>query len=209
MARYAGSAQRDLVGLGYRRAVAGTAQEISAVPNLPPPLPAVGTGRQTGRDLACASGGIADARETGAGGGFYRRLLHGGKKGGLAVGPSKRGKGTKILAICTDHSLPLAVGIQSASPHESQLVEEILGQSFLDELPERLIGDAAYDSDPLDDYLLETYDIEADRSSQMQSQTAHPGRSPVPPLSQTLVRGTTLCLAALVSSAGDSLGVSR
>ncbi len=50
--------------------------------------------------------------------------------------------------------------IQSASPHESQLVEEVLGQSFLDELPERLIGDAAYDSDPLDDYLLETYDIE-------------------------------------------------
>src|SRR6266478_3907551 len=160
VARYAGSTQRDLVGLGYRRAVAGTAQEISAVPNLPPPLPAVGTGRQTGRDLACARGAIARARETGTGGGFYRRLLHGGKKGGLAVGPTKRGKGTKILAICTDHSLPLAVGIQSASPHESQLVEEVLGQSFLDELPERLIGDAAYDSDPLDDYLLETYDIE-------------------------------------------------
>jgi transposase len=100
------------------------------------------------------------ARETGTGGGFYRRLLHGGKKGGLAVGPTKRGQGTKILAICTDHSLPLAVGIQSASPHESQLVEEVLGQSFLDELPERLIGDAAYDSDPLDDYLLQTYDIE-------------------------------------------------
>ena len=160
VARYAGSTQRDLVGLGYRRAVAGTAQEISAVPNLPPPLPALGTGRQTERDLACASGGIAGARETGTGGGFYRRLLHGGKKGGLAVGPTKRGKGTKILAICTDHSLPLAVGIQSASPHESQLVEEVLGQSFLDELPERLIGDAAYDSDPLDAYLLETYDIE-------------------------------------------------
>jgi len=64
------------------------------------------------------------------------------------------------MAISNDHSLPLAVSIQSASPHESQLVEEVLGQSFLDELPERLIGDAAYDSDPLDDYLLETYDIE-------------------------------------------------
>jgi transposase len=81
-------------------------------------------------------------------------------KKGLAVGSTRRGKGTKILAICTDHSLPLAVSIQSALPHESQLVEEVLGQSFLDELPERAIGDAAYDSDPLDDYLLETYDIE-------------------------------------------------
>src|SRR5882762_7309233 len=92
--------------------------------------------------------------------GFIDASFTGGKKGGLAVRPTKRGKGTKILAICTDHSLPLAVGIQSASPHESQLVEEVLGQSFLDELPERLIGDAAYDSDPLDAYLLETYDIE-------------------------------------------------
>src|SRR5579864_7898765 len=43
----------------------------------------------------------------------------------------------------------------------------------------------------------------------MQSQAFHTGRSPVPPLPPTLVRGTTLCLAALVSSAGDSLGVSR
>jgi transposase len=83
-----------------------------------------------------------------------------GAKGGLAVGPTKRGKGTKIIAIATDHSLPLAVSIQSASPHESQLVEEVLSQSFLEELPERLIGDNAYDSDPLDDYLLENYGIE-------------------------------------------------
>jgi transposase len=76
------------------------------------------------------------------------------------VGPTKRGKGTKIMAIVNDHSDPLAVSIQSASPHESQLVEEVLGQSFLDELPERLIGDAAYDSDRLDEYLLQKYGIE-------------------------------------------------
>src|ERR1700736_6013312 len=36
-----------------------------------------------------------------AGGGLHRCLLHGGEKRGLAVGPTKRGKGTKILAICT------------------------------------------------------------------------------------------------------------
>jgi len=90
----------------------------------------------------------------------HRCLLHRGKKRGGAVGPTKRGKGTKIVAICNDHSLPLAVSIQSASPHESQLVEETLAQSFLDELPARLIGDAAYDSDPLDAYLRKTYDVE-------------------------------------------------
>lgn len=50
--------------------------------------------------------------------------------------------------------------MQSASPHESQLVEEVLSQSFLDQLPGRLIGDKAYDSDRLDRHLLENYGIE-------------------------------------------------
>jgi hypothetical protein len=83
-----------------------------------------------------------------------------GKKGGLALGPTKRGKGTKIIALADDPSLPLAVNIESASPHESQLVEGVLGHSFLDTLPARLIGDKAYDSDPLDRDLVERYGIE-------------------------------------------------
>jgi hypothetical protein len=78
----------------------------------------------------------------------------------LGVGPTKRGKGTKIVAVADGHSLPLAVSVQSASPHESQLVEEVLAQSCLDELPARLIGDKAYDSDRLDQHLLATYGIE-------------------------------------------------
>ncbi len=64
------------------------------------------------------------------------------------------------MAIADAHSLPLAVSIQSASPHESQLVEEVLSQSFLDQLPARLIGDRAYDSDRLDQRLKREYDIE-------------------------------------------------
>jgi transposase len=110
--------------------------------------------------LACAGRGAARSREAATGGGFHRRLLHGSKKGGLAVGPTKRGKGTKIIALADDHSLPLAVSIESASPHESQLVEGVLGHSFLDTLPARLIGDKAYDSDRLDRDLLERYGIE-------------------------------------------------
>jgi hypothetical protein len=78
----------------------------------------------------------------------------------LAVGPTRRGKDTKILAVADVRSLPLAVSVQSASPHESQLVEEVLGHSFLDTLPQRLIGDKAYDSDALDSYLARDYGIE-------------------------------------------------
>ncbi|MFZ3212024.1 MAG: IS5 family transposase [Terriglobales bacterium] len=76
------------------------------------------------------------------------------------MGPTKRGKGTKIVAVADVHSLPLAVSVQSASPHESQVVEEVLSQSFLDQLPARLIGDKAYDSDRLDRDLFQRYGIE-------------------------------------------------
>jgi transposase len=76
------------------------------------------------------------------------------------VGKTKRGKGTKIMAVAAVTSLPLAVTVDSASPHESKLIDATLAGSFLDQLPERLIGDKAYDSDPLDRHLDEEYGIE-------------------------------------------------
>jgi len=45
------------------------------------------------------------------------------------------------MAVGAGNSVPLAVTIDSASPHESKLVDETLAGSFLDELPEKLIGD--------------------------------------------------------------------
>ena len=54
------------------------------------------------------------------------------------------------MAVADSSGLPLAVYAESASPHEVTLVRETLLQSFTSERPERLIGDKAYDSDPLD-----------------------------------------------------------
>ena len=79
---------------------------------------------------------------------------------GFAVGPTRRGKGTKIIAIAAGNSLPLAVSVDSASPAECHLVEQVLAGSFLDELPARLVGDKAYDSDKLDERLAAEYAIE-------------------------------------------------
>jgi transposase len=59
------------------------------------------------------------------------------------------------MAVADRHGLPVAVGIASATPNEVTLVEDTLDQSFLNELPERLIGDRAYDSNKLDQRLLE------------------------------------------------------
>lgn len=59
------------------------------------------------------------------------------------------------MAVADRAGLPIAVGVGSASPHEITLVDATLDARFIDELPERLIGDRAYDSDPLDERLAE------------------------------------------------------
>jgi len=64
------------------------------------------------------------------------------------------------MAVADRSGLPIAVCIESASPHEVTLVERTLDSSFLEERPERLIGDKAYDSDPLDRRLAEERGIE-------------------------------------------------
>ncbi len=81
------------------------------------------------------------------------------KKRGTAVGPTRRGKGSKIMAIADCHGLPIACGVASASPFETQLVEATLQQRFTRAKPERMIGDAAYDSDRLDRDLRRNYRI--------------------------------------------------
>ena len=65
------------------------------------------------------------------------------------MGPTKRGKGSKLMAVADRHGLPVAVDVASASPAEVKLVISTLEARFLPDLPERLIGDRAYDSDPL------------------------------------------------------------
>jgi transposase len=66
------------------------------------------------------------------------------------VGKTKRGKGTKLMAVADGAGIPVAIHATSASPHEVTLVETTLEQSFVSASPQRLIGDLAYDSDPLD-----------------------------------------------------------
>jgi IS5 family transposase len=81
---------------------------------------------------------------------LHRRHLRGGQKGGPSVGKTKRSKGTKLMAIADGSGVPFSLHTASASPHGVTLVEATLAASFAGEEPERLIGDRAYDSDPLD-----------------------------------------------------------
>ena len=64
------------------------------------------------------------------------------------------------MAIAERSGLPVALWVTSASPHEVTLVEQTLDHRLTAEQPQRMIGDKAYDSDQLDQRLLEQRDIE-------------------------------------------------
>lgn len=92
--------------------------------------------------------------------GIHRRDVCPGKKRGDGVGKTKRGKGTKIMGLSDAEGLPLAIHACRASPHEVTLVQATLDACVLDDLPEKVIGDKAYDSDQLDEQLAESYGVE-------------------------------------------------
>ena len=75
------------------------------------------------------------------------------KGGGAEIGPTKRGKGMKIMAIVDRHGLPLSVSTHAANHHEVRLVQLCFDFYMIEAKRETLIGDRAYDSDPLDDDL--------------------------------------------------------
>ncbi|MER3553063.1 MAG: hypothetical protein C4331_01555 [Meiothermus sp.] len=54
------------------------------------------------------------------------------------------------MGVADAAGFPVAIYTTSARPHEVTLVQSTLAQALTQELPQRLIGDKAYDSDPLD-----------------------------------------------------------
>jgi len=147
------STERHSVGVADWGGLAGSAGSISFAGHLPPALPGMEAGGGAGEDPANASQGFEGTRRVGPVRMLHRRLLCGRKKGGRAVGKTKRGKGTKVMALADRHGLPIAVHIESASPNEVTLVDATLASRFILAKPKRLIGDGAYDSDPLDKHL--------------------------------------------------------
>ncbi len=92
----------------------------------------------------------------------HRRYVCHSEKRGDDVGATRRGKGTKVMAIAAGTGLPVAIHAASTtSLHEVALVEETISQCFVtDENPSRLIGDRSYDSDQLDYRLAIEHGIE-------------------------------------------------
>ena len=84
---------------------------------------------------------------------FIDAMFSSAKGGGADIGPTKRGKGVKIMGIVDRHGLPLAVSTHAANHHEVTLVQLSFDFYMIEAKPENLIGDRAYDSDKLDEEL--------------------------------------------------------
>jgi len=160
VARHACGVERRVVGFTHGCSLARSASSLSALSDLSSALPTVAAFRPAHPFAAETGRRLTRPRKARSERIVHRRQLQFGEKGGSGVGPTKRGKGSKIMAIADRHGLPLAVHVVSASPNEATLVEPTLQRRFLRETPERLIGDKAYDSDPLDQRIREHLGVE-------------------------------------------------
>jgi transposase len=69
---------------------------------------------------------------------------------GTASDAPKVGKGVKIMVLVDAQGLPVAVDTAPANSHESTLVQQLFTFVLTEEIPGKVIGDKAYDSDKLD-----------------------------------------------------------
>ena len=53
------------------------------------------------------------------------------------------------MALADSNGLPLSVSIADGSKHDVTLVDQTLDEAFVDELPQKMIGDKAFDSKKL------------------------------------------------------------
>jgi transposase len=139
-----------------RSGVAFLAGGVSVSFHLLETTAAVGRGRSLARRMAHLAGVFGPGRPAEVGRSLHRRQFRSGEKGGSAVGKTKRGKGTKWMVLVDGEGIPLGIRLESASPHEVTLAEATLSEVRVPQPrgrsrqnPERLIGDTAYDSDPL------------------------------------------------------------
>src|SRR5207248_7614620 len=86
------------------------------------------------------------------------------------------------MAIVDRHGLPLSVSTHAANHHEVRLVQLCFDFYMIEAKPENLIGDRAYDSDPLDEELRKD---------------------------GTVARGALLCLDSMAAPHPGPLGILR
>ena len=89
-------------------------------------------------------------RPSGSAGSVHRRQLRARQARRRCRGQDQARQGVEIMAVADRQGLPVAVYVESATPHDVTLVHATLAERFVSPLPKRLIGDNAFESDRLD-----------------------------------------------------------
>src|SRR3974390_1150646 len=118
----AARARSSSVDSQHRRAVAHAAAELSELQKRASSVSGLVHSevlRQVLTDVAneLRDKGVLDEEES-----FIDATFAMAKGGGAEIGPTKRGKGMKIMAIVDRHGLPLSVSTHAANHHEVRLV---------------------------------------------------------------------------------------
>ena len=100
--------------------------------------------------------------------------------------------------------LPIAVSLARASPHDVTLVEQTLEARFVEKKPKWLIGDRAYDTDPLDAEL-GLQSIETITPPKETPEAEDPGRAQAETLQKAMEGGTLIRLARELQTSGCPL----
>ena len=106
-------------------------EPLPVASNLPPTVSTVGPRRRVAEPSSKSSRqalqdeGYLNLQEAFIDGSFAPA-----KRGGACVGKTKRGKGSKIMAIADRQGRPVAVHVESATPHEVTLVHATLAERF-------------------------------------------------------------------------------
>jgi len=116
-----GNSQWRSLGAPHRRSLERHATTISSIPDMPSSLPIMGEKRYIHYYTHHACNRFERAWENRRHRMLHRWNLCGSQKRGLEIGKTKRGKGSKIMAITDRSGLPLAISVTSASPHEVTL----------------------------------------------------------------------------------------
>src|SRR5207248_3093359 len=123
------------LGATNGRAVAGHPEPVPVARDVSSTIPRMGPQRGVREDPGNPRGRPPRSRQTRSNGVLRGRHLRGGEKRGLCEGPTKRRKGSKLMAVVDGHGIPVAIDVTSASPAEVRLVTSTLDARFIPDLP--------------------------------------------------------------------------
>lgn len=75
------------------------------------------------------------------------------KRGGAKVGKSMKGTGSKLMLLLSKNQIPVSLELHGASRHETTFIPSLIRNRMVRSKLARIIGDKAYDSNPLDELL--------------------------------------------------------